>query len=487
VLLTGPFAYKFKKPLELPFLDFSTLAQRHRCCVEEVRLNRRTAADLYVGVVRLVATPDGPVIDGDGPVLDYAVKMVQFPESARADVALARGALGAGEIQAFAGLIGDFHEDAGVAKPGAPHGCAACVRDEAISNLRELRQSQAARALRGRRDRQLAELERWTIQTTQTLSEAFARRRATGHVRECHGDLHLANLVLLNATLLPFDCIEFNERLRWIDTMSDLAFVLMDLEAHERPDLGRLLLDCYLARTGDYDGLQVLRHYEVYRALVRAKVAAIETVTSAGNGEARHRMHAQLDLAERIVNAPRNPRLLLLHGASGTGKSWLVRKLIPHGTFVSVRSDVERRRLFAPARSPSEIASRPMPYTDEATAQTYERLSECARSIVQAGHAALVDATFLDRRQRERFRLLARELGVPVRIVDVVAARAIMEARVADRARNRADASEADVEVLREQLATLTPLAPEEEHFTTVVDTTREVDAAALAATLLGA
>lgn len=487
VLLTGPFAYKFKKPIRLPFLDFSTLEQRRRCCAEEVRLNRRTAPALYTGVVEVTDSDDGPVIDGGGPVADYAVKMVQFPTQARADLALARGEIEGTHIDAFAELVGGFHEAAKGVDSGSPHGNAESVQREARGNVSELRRTQAAGALPSRFKRLLAKLERWTARSTQDLRPVFERRRRAGRVRECHGDLHLANVALLNGVLTPFDCIEFNDSLRWIDTMSDLAFALMDLEVHDRPDLARQLLNGYLERTGDYNGLSVLRHYEVYRALVRAKVAAIEVAIGAKDSDAGTRLRQHLVVADRIANVPWVPRLILLCGPSGAGKSWLARQLIPHGAFIEVRSDVERRRLFGTWPPSTQLDSQCTPYTAQATQQTYDRLSTCANAILRAGHPVLVDATFLDRSQRDRFRALAHELDVPFRIVDVVAPKAVLEARVMRRAQRRDDASEADVEVLRRQLESLDPLAPEERRLTTTVDTQHDIDAAALAATLLEA
>jgi len=268
VLLTGEYAYKIKKPVGLGFLDFSSLELRRHYCEEELRLNRRLAPELYLDVVEIRGTPGAPRIGGEGPLLEYAVRMREFPQAALASRALASGAFGAAEVDALAALVARFHEGALRAPESERFGSPDVVLADALQNFEQL----LPLVKSAPDDRALRELRLWTKREFAARGEALAARRKQGFVRECHGDLHLRNIVLLDGRPVPFDCIEFNAELRWIDVMSEVAFLAMDLEDRGRRDLAWRFLGRYLEATGDYAGLAVLPFYLVYRALVRAKV-----------------------------------------------------------------------------------------------------------------------------------------------------------------------------------------------------------------------
>ena len=272
VLLTGPYAYKIKKPVNLGFLDFSTLDKRRFYCEEELRLNRRLAEAIYLGVIPISGSPASPRLNGSGEAIEYAVKMVQFSEEARLDRMLARGKLQAIHIDLLAQELAAFHGRIAIAGNDKPFGNPEHVREPVTQNFIQIRSR-----LEPSDQLQLQRLEKWSATAFAELRETFENRKRLGFIRECHGDAHLANMVWHDERVLLFDCLEFSENLRWIDTMSEVAFLTMDLDDRGRADLARRALNAYLEHTGDYEGLVVFGFYQVYRAMVRAKVACIRS------------------------------------------------------------------------------------------------------------------------------------------------------------------------------------------------------------------
>jgi aminoglycoside phosphotransferase family enzyme/predicted kinase len=478
VLLAGDYAYKLKKPLDLGFLDFSTPALRHAACIDEVRLNRRTAPQLYLDVVTINGPVEAPTIGGDGEVLDHAVRMRRFDQAGLFAHLLAAGRLSPSLIDAVARHIAEFHAAAAPADAAAGFGTAAAVHFPVRQNFDQIRVRTDDAALRARLER----LAQWSEAQFTRLAPVFGRRLAEGRVRECHGDLHLGNLVLLDGAPHLFDAIEFSPSLRWIDVVADVAFLVMDLEARERSDLAHRFLNAYLERSGDYDGLHVLAYYLAYRAMVRAKVAAIRLAQV--DGDERAECVAQLEtyvaLAERYAR-PARAALLIACGVSGSGKTRASQPLVEARGVIRVRSDVERKRLvgLAPeARSGAGLGTGL--YDAEAGRRTYARLAELAATVVAAARVALVDATFLKRAQRDAFRRLAGEHGVPFVILAFEAPPAVLRERVRRRAAEGSDASEADLAVLDAQLAAREPLTDDETGCALVVATEPQADWAAL-------
>jgi aminoglycoside phosphotransferase family enzyme/predicted kinase len=461
VLLAGEYAYKLKKPVDLGFLDFTSLEARRRYCLEELRLNRRTAADLYLEVVPIGGSPADPLV-GATPAIEYAVKMRRFDQDALLDRVARRGGLEPATVDRLADAVAAFHATAARATQASGFGTPERVRAPAEQNFDQLA------ALAGAADEvaELAALRRWTGREFAARRDAIEARRRAGFVRECHGDLHLGNVALIGGRPVPFDCIEFNDDFRWIDVMSEVAFLVMDLVDHRLDALAWRCLNRYLEATGDYEGLAVLRFHLVYRALVRAKIAGIRARQGGLDEAARSALAAQrrdyLALARRLADDAR-PAIVLMHGLSGSGKTTAAQAVVETLGAVRVRSDVERKRLLglgALERTGAALDSGA--YGPDATRRTYERLRAAARAIVDAGLPAIVDAAFLRRADRDAFRALARGLGVPFAIATCVAPEAVLRERVAARERAGADASEASVAVLERQLATHEPLAPDE-------------------------
>ncbi|WP_374487186.1 AAA family ATPase [Zoogloea sp.] len=436
LLLADGFAWKLKKPITLPFLDYGSATRRQFFCQEELRLNRRFAPELYLG------------LEAIGDSGEWAVKMRRFAESQRLDHVCARGALTPEHLSALARVVHAFHRAAATAPTGSRFGEPEQIRAPAIDNFT------AIRSLRPDATTCLDRLEAWTETEFARIAPRLAARKAAGHVRECHGDLHLGNMVLLHGDVVPFDCIEFNDDFRWIDVASELAFTYVDLLDHQRPGLAAWLLNEWLIESGDFDAVPVLRFYAVYKAMVRAKVAAF-----AGQPDTTNDYLAQ---AERLTMPPR-PQLVITHGLSGSGKSSLSAELLradPGAATLRLRSDVERKRLFglAPLASSRSCVAGGI-YTPEATRRTYARLTELAGQMLDAGWSVIVDAAFLKRSERDSFAALAQQHGADFAILACGAPLDELRRRLLDR---RNDPSEATVEVLERQLEWIEALGADE-------------------------
>jgi predicted kinase len=324
-------------------------------------------------------------------------------------------------------------------------------------------------------------LEDWSRGACEALRGVFSKRLAAGFVRECHGDLHLRNIVVWQGQVMPFDCIEFNPALRWIDVMSEIAFLLMDLDDHGRGDLSARLLNRYLEFSGDYAGLELLRFYQVYRAMVRAKVESLRLTQLGGADEAlKTGMDRYLSLAAAYTRE-RQPRLIIAHGLSGSGKTFVSTRLLEHHPLVRLRSDVERKRLYGIA--PLEPSGSPRDggiYSREANTRTYDRLGELASALLRQGFSVLVDAAFLKREEREQFRVIARRADTPFAIMHCEAEMPVQRQRVAGRTERGEDASEADLSILDRQLLHQEPLADDERSSIIDVDTTGTPDLSGL-------
>ena len=463
VLLAGDYAYKLKKPVNLGFLDFSSLEARRFYCEEELRLNRRTAPQLYLEMVPVTGSEADPRIGGDGEPIEYAVKMRRFAQDALLSRMAQAGTLGAAEIDALAHGIAAFHARIARVDPARPFGSAAEVLAPAAQNFDQIE------ALIGA-DADVPELERlrgWTRDEHARLQTTFEARKAAGFVRECHGDLHLGNVALIDGAPTPFDGIEFNEAFRWIDVMNEVAFLVMDLLDRKLPRLAYRFLSAYLQDTGDYDGLAVLRFYLVYRALVRAKVACIRAhqqhLSATDSEQARREYVEYLRLAHSLA-LDRKRALIVMHGLSGSGKTTVAQYLLQTCGAVRLRSDVERKRmqgLDAQARTGSAPGGGI--YTADLTERTYARLLALAGAVLDAGYPVIVDATFLARAQRDAFASLAREAGVPFALAACEAPEAVLRERISTRERSARDASEAGLSVLALQLESREPLSDAEQ------------------------
>ena len=467
VLLAGDFAYKIKKPIKLPFLDFSTLALRKRYCEDELRLNRRYAPDIYLDVVAIRATPNGPALDADyGTPLEYAVRMRRFDEAGRLDRLCARGALTAAHVSDLAATLVAFHATAAVAPAGSRFGSPAQVLAPMMDNFHDLGQLLAPAADDDDLRQRLQALRNWTQDQFARLTPLITARKAAGSIRECHGDLHLANMVLIDQRVRLFDCLEFNQDLRWIDVTCDHAFAYIDLLEHGRGGLANWFANQVFECSGDYEATPLLRLYAVYRAMVRAKVAAIRCSQTGGAGDDnRNDVRLFIDHAQRLVE-PAPLRLVITHGLAGCGKTFASSRLLQSDAVartLRLRSDVERKRLFglAPDQRSGSATSAGI-YAPDAHARTYARLQTLAAGLLHSGWSVVVDAAFLQRREREAFHAIAAKAGAQFAILAPQAGVDVLRQRITSRLAAGRDASEATLAVLDSQLQWIEALGSDE-------------------------
>ncbi|MBP8262933.1 MAG: AAA family ATPase [Pseudomonas sp.] len=471
VLLTGPYAYKIKKPVNFGFLDFTTLADRQHFCAEELRLNQRLTQGLYLQVLAIGGSEQQPQlgVDAGAPVIEYALQMRQFPQSQLLAEVQARGELLPQHIDQLAEQIARFH----ASTPALPREHALC-NSAAIGAPMWQNFEQIRPLLQDSRDlQQLEALEAWTRSTFARLEPLLEQRCQQGMLRECHGDLHLGNAALLDGQPVFFDCIEFNEPFRLIDIASDAAFLVMDLEDRGLKPLARRFLDQWLEHSGDYAALPLFNLYQAYRALVRAKVSLF---SMAQEGDAvqravilrQYRRYA--DLAESYSAIP-SRFLAITHGVSAVGKSHVAMRLVEALGAIRLRSDRERKRLFEAQQGATQDTLYAGLYSSEISAATYAHLHRLAGDILAAGYPVVIDATYLQHSQRQAAQAVAETLGCPLLILDCHAPQAYIEQWLAQRQADQQDPSDATLEVIAAQQSRREPLLREEQLLCQRVDT----------------
>ncbi len=469
VLLTGPYAYKFKKPVNFGFLDFTTLDARRHFCEEEVRLNQRLTKDLYLDVVAIGGSAEAPTLDTSSAPIEYAIRMKQFPQSDLLSAVQARGELDNGHIDQLAESIARFHLAAPKVLTENPLGSPESVRAPVTQNFEQVRP-----LLRESADlTQLDALQAWADSSFERLEGLFAQRKAEGFIRECHGDIHLGNATVIDGQVVLFDCIEFNEPFRLTDTYADVGFLVMDLEDRGLKCLARRFLSGYLEITGDYQGLELLNYYKAYRAMVRAKVALFgltEQSTPVERAAALRQYRRYASLAESYSAIP-SRFLAITHGVSAVGKSHVALRLVEALGAIRLRSDVERKRLFGEQQSTDKGQLDAGIYNADASAATYQHLHRLADLVLHAGFPVVIDATYLKHAQRQGAAQVAEETGVPFLILDCHAPEAVIAGWLEQRQGEARDPSDATLEVIKTQQDTREPLDAEQQAHSKRVDT----------------
>ncbi|HET6575876.1 MAG TPA: AAA family ATPase [Fimbriiglobus sp.] len=437
VFLAGDFAYKVKKPVDLGFLDFTTLTKRRHFCDEETRLNRRLAPGVYRGVVPV--TRDG--IEGAGEAVEWAVKMARLPDEASLRWHVRHGGVSPRQVEALVVRIAEFHRTAEANDRIAAFGRFDVVAGNARENFAQSRGQVGTTVSRAVFDR----LEALTEAELTCLRPVIESRATRGVPRDTHGDLRLEHVYLLPDGLAIIDCVEFSERFRFADPVADAAFLVMDLLAEGRPDLARTFAEAYFTASGDGEGRQLLPFYVAYRAAVRGKVqgmkAAEPEVPAADRTTARRRSAAFWLLALGQLEEPaRRPCLVLIGGLPGTGKSTLARGLAGVGGFEVIRSDVMRKELAAQVSDEAR-------YSSEWTERTYAECLRRTEALVFEGKRVIVDATFREDWRRDQFLAAAKGLGVPGLLLVCNVPPEVVQGRLAART---GDVSDADWTVYRE-------------------------------------
>jgi hypothetical protein len=475
VVLAGDDVYKVKKPVRFTFLDFSTLERRREACHDEVRLNRRLAPDVYLGVVGLRECDGGHRLcdESDPAAIEFAVHMRRLSDERTLEHLLDHGEVPEGAIERLAALLADFHRraaaDDAVTANGAPDAVWRILRDnyDGVAPFRGVTVSAAD-------DDAIQAFARGFLRDHDAL---FRRRQAERRIRDGHGDLHVDHVYLAEPPVIV-DCVEFNPRFRWCDVASDLAFLFMDLEFHGRPDLAARLVDRYARVTGDGELPALVPFYACYRAYVRGKVNSLKSDEAEVDEDERRQALEQA--RRRFVLAYRytwayTPRLVVITGLSGTGKSTVARRLAERTGFALITSDEVRKELAGVAATERLRGDRQAAlYSADMSRRTYAELYARAERSLRAGRGAILDATFQLRRGRDRARAIADRASVAMRLFECRAGDDIIRRRLGERARRDDDASDADWAVYLEQKRRHEPFEAEEER--RILDTTLPLD-----------
>jgi len=445
VVLTGLFAYKVKKDVRLPFLDFSTLEARRHFVAEELRLNRAFAPELYIGTLPITMDGSGYRLDGEGEPVEWVLKMREFPGDSLWSKRFERDELTLTDMLRLGTRLAELHEaadhDAEIARFGDPDRVARVAEDnfteteQFVGTIQEPSMLARTRAL--------------TRDFIATHRDLLIARQREGRIRACHGDLHLRNVCTLDGEVCLFDCIEFNAEFRNIDTLYDVAFMVVDLEYRNRPDLAYAFLNAYLERSGDYRGAALLPLYASMRAYVRAKVYSFQAIDShlpeRERAAAEEKARAFYTLAWCYTRS-RSPEIWVVCGLSGSGKStvgaWLAQQL----GAVHLRSDAIRKHAAGvplDARAPKRVYSRAR------SKETYAAMTDIALFLAGFGLPVVMDAKFDRYADREELRALIGAKGIALRMVSCEAPQSLLRYRIA---RRRSDVSDANLEVLERQL-----------------------------------
>lgn len=454
IFITEEHAYKLKKPVNFGFLDYSTVEKRHHYCQEELRLNGRFSEGLYLDVVPLYevngcyyeeSSLPNDIHNASKSAVDYVVKMRLFDQQNLLKNRLETEPLSVNQFQNLGYYVASVHEPLARSDEDSAFGSEAILLEPMLENFEHIRTVLHDNHV----DLDLNHLELYTQNTFKDLQSVFYERKTKGFIRECHGDLHLNNIIFQDDHFTLFDGIEFNDKLRWIDTISEMAFLLMDLEYNDDFTGASVVLNAYLEYSGDYEGLAVLNFYKVYRAMVRAKVAALR-YQQENEDALLEECFNYLRLATQYTHEP-SKCLAITFGISGSGKTYLSRRLAPSLRAVHLRSDVERKRLFN-LKPLDSSQGHPEMYTVDTTQQVFKKLKSLAEYALKYGFSVIVDATFLKQEQRTAFEELASWLDIPFTIIHCQAPETELEKRLDSRNRTGNDASEADQKIMKMQL-----------------------------------
>ncbi len=448
VFLTGDFAYKIKKPVDFGFLDFTTLVKRKKACDDELILNRRLAPDIYLNVLP-VHKRDGAIqigndLDNRKGIVDYCLKMVQFDQPDLFDNRVESNLFDPVWMDQLAGIIAEFHQKAERNAYIEQFGDPQLLYNHIQENLHIAEEQMRTHPM----IETLIDLKKQINTSFNASRQQLSMRQQGHHVRNCHGDLHLKNITLFNNKPTPFDCIEFSDAFRMIDTMNDVAFLIMDCDARKRSDLGYRFLSRYLEQTGDYEGLQLLPLYLSYRAGVRGKVSCLSasnaTLQQRETSKSYNAVEDYFRLAAQYL-LPRQPQLFMIGGLSGSGKSHLALLGLKHVKAIIIRSDATRKRL---ARQHTRL---PL-YGTRMHQLTYQAMFDAATTSIKAGFSVILDATFLHPASRKSAIELAATLHIPFSFYWLDIDPVVLQTRIEQRNIEASDISDADLNILKSQL-----------------------------------
>ncbi len=475
VFLTGDVVYKVKKPVDFGFLDFTTLEKRRYYCEREVELNRRLAPDVYLGVVPIVRTKSGVAVEGKGQAIDYAVKMRQLPQERFMDKLLAAGQVSPDAVRRIAALLVDFHQRAATSPEIASYGGMPMTKTNCQENFDQTAEYIGRTISQAQYDR----IKAWAWAFIERHAALFTRRVEEGHIRDCHGDLHTAQICLQNGIYIT-DCIEFNDRFRYTDTAKDMAFLAMDLDAWGRGDLSKAFVDEYVKLTGDFHVRALLPFYKCYFSYVRGKVQGFQSVDPHETADRKARLHANaarfFALAERYTH---EPFLFITTGLLGSGKTTVAQTLTAHLGLEYLSSDIVRKELVGMAPTERSLEGfRGGIYAPEHTAHTYEALFQGAKRFLAEGHSVVLDASFRKRAERLQAKALAEEVGAELHIIECVLDETIAKERLERRMREGTSPSDGRWEIyqdIKRDYEPVTEAPPGRRHFLNTAQHTKSL------------
>lgn len=472
VFLTGDFAYKLKKPVNFGFLDFSTLEKRHYFLDRELVMNQPVAPELYLEVLPITSAQGQLSLDGAGEVVDYVLKMRQFPQDSLLSNRLVAGQITESDMVQLGKVVAEFHRQTQTN-----------LAIQAFGNLEQIGKAIADNYRQTERyigiaqtQQQFAETEAFTRNFLQQKSTVFQQRQNQQKIRECHGDLHLSNICFWNGKFHLFDRIEFNEEFRFVDVIYDIAFTIVDLDVHSRLDLSNRFLNSYLEQTGDWEGVQVLPFYLCRQAYVRAKV---QSILLDDPNISPHRKSQALAAAVNFYHLawqytqPSVGRLIIMSGLSGSGKSTVARQIAPQLKAIHLRSDAVRKHLAQIELSERGKADL---YSAAMTERTYARLLELGILLVRQGFTIILDGKFDRQRWRESAIQSAISEGLSLTFLQCVAPLAVLRDRILHR---QGDISDATPDLLEAQLQQAEPFTASEQAHAIALDTTQTPQALA--------
>ncbi len=466
VFLTGEYAYKVKKPVNFGFLDYSTLEKREHFCHQELEMNKRGAPELYLEVLPVTQTGEKFSLGGTGEIVEYVLKMRQFPQGALLSEMFELGTLTESHMEELGRVVAKYHENTQTSDRIRSFGEVAQVRQAIDENYQQTKnyigKVQTAA--------QYGETKKYTDNFFTGRSQLFTSRIENNKIRECHGDLHLRNICQWNDNMLLFDCIEFNEPFRFVDVMYDVAFTVMDLQARQRPDLGNAFLNTYVEQTGDWEGLQVLPLYLSRQAYVRAKVTSFllddPGIPEAAKVEAAATASGYYKLAWEYTK-PRQGKLILMSGLSGAGKSTTAKLLARKLDAIHLRSDAVRKHL---GNIPLSERGGDELYTPEMTQKTYDRLLQLGVMLARQGFTVILDAKYDRAALRTNAIDLADFQQLPLQIIHCTAPIEVLRDRLAARTGDIADAT---ADLLESQIALAEAFTAVEQPYVQTLDTTQ--------------
>ncbi|MEN9236169.1 MAG: AAA family ATPase [Gloeomargarita sp. GMQP_bins_25] len=465
VVLTGNYAYKVKKPVNFGFLDFTTLEKRRHFCQEEVRLNQRLAPQLYLEVVPITVDAQGRYHLGDGgTVIDYAVKMRQFDQDDLWLRCFEQGRLTVQDLEKLGDQIAQFHQMAATNAYITAFGSLPVIQGVVEGNY----QATLPYVKRWGLEPLFQATKAFTDRYLQDHADWFVERQQQGKIRECHGDLHLGNICFFQGQTCVFDCIEFNDEFRLTDVIYDVAFLVMDLQFRGRRDLAYAFLNRYVEQTGDYLAVRLLPFYCSVRAYVRAKVnsfLASDSGAPPSLQEAAKNWAMDYYQAAYGYSQPTRPKLFLMTGLSGSGKSTVGRYLGQTYGAIHIRSDAVRKHL---AGVPLYQRGGPEIYTSEMSARTYGELLRLGVELLRQGQSVVLDAKYDWVRSRGEVLEAVKDLPVDVYIIHTHAPVEILRERLQQRTGDIADAT---ADLLPQQLAEWEPFTQQEQVYVRSVDT----------------